>query len=140
MPCVGDTDTLALIGEALDAEKPDLVVGSCFDVADVDLLWRLVLASLPLTSDQLNGQKTSYDSRSVLAKFATPVIDRKISWAAIFGNHDSEILEDRDGQMRWLQTLPYSLSEPGPAGVDGVGNCESQLCVADCRLHQIGVE
>jgi hypothetical protein len=33
----------------------------------------------------LNGQKTSYDSRSVLAKFARPVIDRKIPWAAIFG-------------------------------------------------------
>ena len=37
------------------------------------------------SGDQLNGQKTSYDSRSVLAKFASPVIDRKIPWAAIFG-------------------------------------------------------
>lgn len=26
VPCGGDTDTLALMGEALDAEKPDLVV------------------------------------------------------------------------------------------------------------------
>lgn len=75
--------------------------------------------------DQLNGQKTSYDSRSVLAKFATPVIERKIQWAAIFGNHDSEILGDRAEQMRWLQTLPYSLADPGPRAVDGVGNCRS---------------
>lgn len=37
------------------------------------------------SGDQLNGQKTSYDSRSVLAKFAGPVIDRQIPWAAIFG-------------------------------------------------------
>lgn len=37
------------------------------------------------SGDQLNGQKTSYDARSVLAKFASPVIDRQIPWAAVFG-------------------------------------------------------
>lgn len=37
------------------------------------------------SGDQLNGQKTSYDSTSVLAKFAAPVIKRKIPWAAVFG-------------------------------------------------------
>lgn len=76
----------------------------------------------------------------MLAKFAAPVIDRKIPWAAIFGNHDSEILGDRDAQMRWLQTLPYSLAEPGPASVDGVGNCKIQACVADRRLYQTNIE
>ena len=63
-PCVGDVDTAKLIGEALDAEKPDLVVFS---------------------GDQLNGQGSSWDSKSVIAKFAAPVIDRKIPWVAIFG-------------------------------------------------------
>lgn len=37
------------------------------------------------SGDQLNGQKTSYDTRSVLAKFARPVINRRIPWAAVFG-------------------------------------------------------
>ncbi len=40
------------------------------------------------TGDQLNGRGSndeSYDSKSVLAKFAAPVIDRKIPWTAIFG-------------------------------------------------------
>lgn len=104
------------MGEALDAEKPDLVVFS---------------------GDQLNGQKSSYDARSVLAKFARPVIDRHIPWAAVFGeyipntlanltsgNHDSEIAEDREEQMVAMQHMPYSLARAGPSEVDGVGNCE----------------
>jgi hypothetical protein len=66
------------------------------------------------SGDQLNGQKTSYDSRSVSAKFTKPVIDRQIPWCAIFGNHDSEIADDRAEQMRALQSLPYSLAQPGP--------------------------
>lgn len=67
-PCDGYNSSQSLLGHALDAERPDLVVFS---------------------GDQLNGQKTSWDSRSVLAKFATEVIKRKIPWAAVFGNHDS---------------------------------------------------
>lgn len=75
------------------------------------------------SGDQLNGQETSYDARSVLAKFAKPVIDRRIPWAAVFGNHDSEIAADREEQMRALQAMPYSLVRAGPRGVDGYGNC-----------------
>lgn len=63
-PCVGDVDTAKLISEALDAERPDLVVFS---------------------GDQLNGQGTSWDSKSVIAKFAAPCIDREIPWTAVFG-------------------------------------------------------
>ncbi|OCF33844.1 hypothetical protein I316_04556 [Kwoniella heveanensis BCC8398] len=109
-PCVGDEDTAAWLAEALDAEQPDLVVFS---------------------GDQLNGQSTSYDTRSVLAKFAKPVIDRKIPWAAVFGNHDSEIVEDRDQHMRALQRMPYSLSRAGPKAVDGVGNYYIKLHSSD---------
>ena len=42
----------------------------------------------------------------------------------MIGNHDSEILDDRAAQMKYMQALPYSLAEPGPADVDGVGNCK----------------
>ena len=59
-----------------------------------------------------------------MAKFTKPVIYRQIPWCAIFGNHDSEIAEDRAEQMRALQNLPYSLAQPGPKDVDGIGNCE----------------
>jgi hypothetical protein len=61
---VGDVDTGKLIAEVLDAERPDLVVFS---------------------GDQLNGQGTSWDSKSVVAKFGKEVIEREIAWTAIFG-------------------------------------------------------
>jgi metallophosphoesterase superfamily enzyme len=118
-PCVGDAETLKWLGEALDAEKPDLVV--CPSPAHVLSL------SQVFSGDQLNGQQTSYDARSVSAKFTKPVIDRQIPWAAIFGNHDSEIAEDRAEQMRALGSLPYSLAKPGPSAIDGVGNCTFPL-------------
>ncbi|WVQ98259.1 hypothetical protein IAU59_005382 [Kwoniella sp. CBS 9459] len=114
-PCVGDEDTAAWLAEALDAEQPDLVVFS---------------------GDQLNGQETSYDSRSVLAKFAKPVIDRKIPWTAIFGNHDSEILADRSQQMRAMQHMPYCLARAGPKAVEGVGNYYIKLHSSDAsNMH-----
>ena len=66
----------------LDAEKPDFVVFS---------------------GDQLNGQGTSWDARSVLAKFAKAVTQRGIPWAAVFGNHDDE---DGDASVRALLCKP----------------------------------
>jgi hypothetical protein len=67
-----------------------------------------------------------------MSKFTKPVIDRQIPWCAIFGNHDSEIAEDRVEQMRALQNLPYSLAQPGPKDVDGVGNCEFNIRMGAC--------
>ena len=102
-PCeYGDDETLALMGRTLDLEKPDLVVFS---------------------GDQLNGKGTSWDAQSVLQKFAIPVIDRKIPWAAVFGNHDTEDeMLTRAEQVRLMRALPYSLIEAGPEDVHGTGN------------------
>lgn len=62
-PCTNsDNLTSTLVATALDAEKPDLVI---------------------FTGDQLNGQGTSWDSRSVLAKFAKTVIARRIPWVSV---------------------------------------------------------
>jgi len=78
-PCDHSDDlTSNLLATTLDAEKPDLVI---------------------FTGDQLNGQGTSWDSRSVLAKFATPVIERQIPWTAVFGNHDTETDMSRDFEV-----------------------------------------
>ena len=93
--------TLHLVTHMLAHENPDLVI---------------------FTGDQLNGQGTSWDPRSVLAKFATAVTDRKIPWAAVFGNHDDEEGLSREEQMALMQGMPYNLVEPGPKDVHGVGN------------------
>jgi hypothetical protein len=62
-----DTLTVDLIGKILDAEEPDLVV---------------------LTGDQLHHD--ILDSKTAILKLYAPMIERKIPFAAVFGNHDSE--------------------------------------------------
>ncbi|KAK7466365.1 Phosphatase dcr2 [Stygiomarasmius scandens] len=110
-PCTGsDNLTNSLLGRVLDIEKPDLVV---------------------FTGDQLNGQGTSWDPKSVLAKFAKAVTERQIPWAAVFGNHDSENGLGRMEQMKLMQALPYSVVEPGPKDVTGVGNYVLKVKSAD---------
>ncbi|EJD07471.1 Metallo-dependent phosphatase [Fomitiporia mediterranea MF3/22] len=115
-PCThSDNLTHTLLGHVLDEEKPDMVV---------------------FTGDQLNGQGTSWDPRSVLAKFANAVTDRKIPWAAVFGNHDSENGMNREDQMALLQGMPYSVTQRGPKDVHGVGNYVLKAYSADSsKMH-----
>ncbi|KAM5544157.1 hypothetical protein V8D89_002206 [Ganoderma adspersum] len=110
-PCKeSDNLTTTLLGRMLDIEKPDFVV---------------------FTGDQLNGQTSSFDGRSVLAKFAKAVTNRRIPWAAVFGNHDDEDGMSREAQLRYMQGLPYSLVERGPKDVHGVGNYVLKVKSAD---------
>ncbi|PAV20053.1 Metallo-dependent phosphatase [Pyrrhoderma noxium] len=115
-PCSkSDNLTNTLLAHVLDEEKPDMVV---------------------FTGDQLNGQGTSWDPRSVLAKFANAVTDRSIPWAAIFGNHDSENGMSREDQMTLMQGMPYSLSQRGPKDINGVGNYVHKVYSADAsKMH-----
>ncbi|KIK09009.1 hypothetical protein K443DRAFT_672049 [Laccaria amethystina LaAM-08-1] len=115
-PCEhSDNLTNALISHTLDAEKPDLVVFS---------------------GDQLNGQGTTWDPKSVLAKFARAVTDKGIPWAAVFGNHDEEDGLAKDQQMTLMKALPYSLVERGPKDVHGVGNYVLKVKSADAsKMH-----
>ncbi|KAF2752410.1 Metallo-dependent phosphatase [Pseudovirgaria hyperparasitica] len=96
-----DPLTVKFIEEVLDIEGPDLVV---------------------LTGDQLHHDIP--DTQSALFKVVAPMIARSIPFAAVFGNHDSEGRNalSRTAQMSILQNLPFSLCEPGPEHVDGIGN------------------
>jgi metallophosphoesterase superfamily enzyme len=102
--------TTSLISRVIDAEKPDLVV---------------------FTGDQLNGQKTSWDPKSVLAKFSKAVTDKGVPWAAVFGNHDEEDGMPKEEQVSLMKNLPYSLVERGPKDVHGVGNYVLKVHSAD---------
>jgi DNA repair exonuclease SbcCD nuclease subunit len=55
-------------------------------------------------------------------KFAALCIDRKIPYAAIFGNHDDEGDMSRQDLMDVLAELPYSVSKPGLKDIYGIGN------------------
>lgn len=114
-PCPGGAYnyTSSFLGHVLDEERPDLVVFS---------------------GDQLNGQGTVLDAKSVLAKFAREVAGRGIPWAAIFGNHDDEDAREsgwRRDQVRLMQGLPYSLIQAGPEDIHGVGNYVLKVHSAD---------
>ncbi|KNG90396.1 phosphoesterase, partial [Aspergillus nomiae NRRL 13137] len=98
--CEADPRTLEFVERLLDEEKPDMVV---------------------LTGDQVNGE-TSKDAQSALFKSVKLLVDRKIPYAAIFGNHDDEGNLNRSELMAMLEQLPYSLSSAGPEDIDGVGN------------------
>lgn len=110
-PCEhSDNLTSNLLSHVLDEESPDLVV---------------------FTGDQLNGQGTSWDAKSVLAKFAKAVSDRKIPWAVVFGNHEEDDGTRKEEQIRYMQGLPYSLVEAGPTDIHGVGNYVLKVKSAD---------
>ncbi|KAF3903774.1 hypothetical protein ABW20_dc0106023 [Dactylellina cionopaga] len=103
--CEADPRTLEFVGKILDEEKPDLAV---------------------LTGDQVNGE-TAPDSQTALFKMADMFIKRGIPYATIYGNHDDEGSLNRQELMSLTETLPLSLSEPGPETVPGVGNYIIQI-------------
>ncbi|KAF2741389.1 Metallo-dependent phosphatase [Polyplosphaeria fusca] len=98
--CDADPRTLEFVERVLDDEKPDMVV---------------------LSGDQVNGE-TAPDAQSAIFKIAAILVERKIPYAAIFGNHDDEGSLSRSIQMSLYESLPYSLSEAGTTEVAGVGN------------------
>ncbi|KAJ5388387.1 hypothetical protein N7509_010928 [Penicillium cosmopolitanum] len=98
--CEADPRTLEFVERLLDEEKPDMVV---------------------FTGDQVNGE-TAPDAQSALFKSVKLLVDRKIPYAAIFGNHDDEGDLSRAQLMSIYEDLPYSLATAGPEDIDGVGN------------------
>lgn len=115
-PCdKSDNLTSTLLGRIIEAEAPDLVVFS---------------------GDQLNGAVNpfAWDPKSVLAKFAKMVTDKKIPWTAVFGNHDAEVGATREEQVQLMQALPYSLMQRGPKDVNGVGNYVLKVKSADAYV------
>ncbi|KAF9563975.1 Metallo-dependent phosphatase [Agrocybe pediades] len=119
-PCEhSDNLTQTLVGHVIDQEKPDLVV---------------------FTGDQLNGQGSSWDPKSVLAKFARAVTDKGIPWAVVFGNHDEEDGMAKEQQVALMKSLPYSLVERGPKDVHGVGNYLLKVYSPDAsRTHTLSL-
>ncbi|KAF9960729.1 purple acid phosphatase [Mortierella alpina] len=100
MSCTGDVNTLEMMERMLDAERPDLVVFS---------------------GDNVDGI-TSNDAYATMLKYSKPVVDRRIPWTIIFGNHDEEGDLSREEMMRSVQDIPYSLSQRGPLDISGTGN------------------
>ncbi len=86
----GNESNLAMIRDILDVEKPDLVV---------------------FTGDIVLSEQESMDELKVGWKEVTkPVIDRKIPWVAVLGNHDSEGTVSRKDVYKCFEGLKYNLN------------------------------
>jgi len=91
-------EALRLIEEILDAEQPQLAV---------------------YTGDIVVAGKTKKGWDDILA----PCIERKIPHAVVLGNNDSEKTKlSRREIVKYISTLPFSVTRPGPKKVFGAGN------------------
>ncbi|MFA7287712.1 MAG: metallophosphoesterase family protein [Melioribacteraceae bacterium] len=88
---------LANMKDIIASEKPDLVI---------------------LTGDVV----TSRPVPEAWANVTKPMIDAKIPWAVVFGNHDHEHGLSNKEIMDYLVTLPFNVSKHGPENISGCGN------------------
>jgi len=88
---------ITLLNEVLDAEKPDLVV---------------------FTGDIIYSKPVKEGLDDVF----NTVIERKIPWAYVFGNHDHEQGMSLQEIMDFVTPKPYCLAEAGDKSLKGVGN------------------
>lgn len=95
-----DLASQALMEQVLESEAPDLVV---------------------LTGDTLEGWEAA-DPAEAYRRVVRPMDERRIPWAAVFGNHDDEGSASREDLLVAQQESPTCLTEAGPADVGGVGN------------------
>ena len=89
--------SIELIKEVIREEQPDLILFTG------DVVWA----------------KPAY---TVLDHVFDPVVNAKIPFAYIFGNHDDEYGKSRDQLMEYAQQKPYCLSVKGDKQLAGVGN------------------
>lgn len=88
----------ALLNEVIEIEKPDLIVFTG------DMVWK-----------NSNTQKA-------LDELFAPVIQHKVPWAYVFGNHDDESDMSRKDLMDYVTKMPYCVAKHGEAYLSGVGN------------------
>ncbi len=95
---VSKSDSVIMIMKTvLGAEKPDFVI---------------------LTGDIA----TSENVKAAWYTITKPMVDAKIPWAVVFGNHDHEHGFTNKQIMDYLVTLPYNCSQYGPSNIHGSGN------------------
>jgi Icc-related predicted phosphoesterase len=88
---------LVLMKTVIEREKPNLVV--------------------------VTGDVVGSDNRKkAWLKLAQVMIDAKVPWAAMLGNHDAEYEIDKEETMKTIVGLPYNLTISGPKEIAGKGN------------------
>ncbi len=92
--------TIMAMGSLIDRTKPDLVF---------------------LDGDNIAGHATEQNCRDMIADVVSPMEERSIPWAHIYGNHDKTPLFSKAFQQAIYESYPHCLSKSGP-DIPGVGN------------------
>lgn len=108
-------DTLKLMNQALEQEKPDLVV---------------------FTGDQIKGYGVTFKGDShakvkrTIATLLEPVVERGIPFAVTFGNHDDQAGVTKEEQWEHYKTYPLCLGEDAEEA-DGCGTFHLPVLAGD---------
>lgn len=101
-----DRRTIQLMEKVLDSEKPDFVV---------------------LNGDNITGGcDTELEMMQAMNNVVQPMEQRKIRWAATFGNHDEDSTPksgmDESGMLKFYMKYKHNMNTPGQKGLTGTGN------------------
>ncbi|MDR1479840.1 MAG: metallophosphoesterase family protein [Planctomycetaceae bacterium] len=90
-------ESIKLIAETIEAEKPQLVIYTGDIVVSVNIYkgWDDILS---------------------------PCIESKTAWAVVLGNHDDEAKITRKQIINHIKNKPFSVTEMGPDDIGGCGN------------------
>lgn len=75
-----------------------------------------------MAGDQILIRETPEAVREYFIDIISPILERRLPWAAIFGNHDRECGIDIREEQKVYESIPGCLGEAGPAEIHGVGN------------------
>ncbi|KAL6331863.1 hypothetical protein AAG906_020210 [Vitis piasezkii] len=108
-----DLNTTRFLRRLIDAERPDFVA---------------------FTGDNIFGTSAA-DAAESLFKAFSPVMESRLPWAAVLGNHDQKSTMTREELMTFISLMDYSLSQINPpedpsdpaigrlfGDIDGFGN------------------
>lgn len=102
--------SIEMIKEVLATEKPDFIA---------------------LTGDIVTMKPAFQGWDEVLA----PIIESKIPWAVVFGNHDDEYDKTRAEIMEYVTKKANCLAERGPENIKGVGNYVIEVVDGNGKKH-----
>ena len=93
--------TISAMGSLIDRARPDFVF---------------------LNGDNIAGHATEKNCRDMIDQIVSPMEERAVPWAHVYGNHDKTPLFSKAFQQEIYESYPHCLSQSGPAGLPGVGN------------------
>ncbi|MBR4727797.1 MAG: metallophosphoesterase family protein [Clostridia bacterium] len=96
-----DVRTIRAMGLLIDRTRPDLVM---------------------LGGDNVAACASEAEFEAQLARIASPMEERGIPWAHVFGNHDQTPVLSKRWQQQRYERYPHCVSKLGPEELPGAGN------------------